>query len=76
MPKVPPKAMSEDEAKIYDLLLRAGPLGAVQIHETLKMGFHRLYPAIDRLKKQDFIQGRKQPGNKLTYELTGLKPTK
>ncbi len=76
MPKVPPKAMTEDEAKIYDLLLRAGPLRAVQIHETLKMGFHRLYPALHRLRKQDFITGRKQPENQLTYELTGLKPTK
>ncbi|MEH2135114.1 helix-turn-helix domain-containing protein [Nostoc sp.] len=68
--------MNEDEAKIYDLLLRAGPLRAAQIHETLHMGFHRLYPALHRLRKQDFVQGRKQPGNKLTYELTGLKPVK
>ena len=68
--------MTEDEAKIYDLLLKAGPLRAVQIYETLRMGFHRLYPALHRLRKQDFIQGRKQPGNQLTYELTGLKPTK
>ncbi|MCC5597978.1 helix-turn-helix domain-containing protein [Nostoc favosum] len=68
--------MNEDDAKIYNLLLKAGPLRAVQIHETLHMGFHRLYPAIERLRKQDFIQGRKQPGNKLTYEFTGLKPTK
>ncbi|MDZ8135119.1 MAG: helix-turn-helix domain-containing protein [Nostoc sp. DedQUE04] len=66
--------MNEDEAKIYNLLLKTGPLRAVQIHETLNMGFHRLYPAIHRLRKQDFIQGRKQPGNQLTYELTGLKP--
>ncbi|WP_334810161.1 hypothetical protein [Nostoc sp.] len=68
--------MNKDEAEIYDLLLRAGPLGAVQIHKTLHMGFHRLYPALHQLRKQDFIQGRKQPGNKLTYELTGLKPAK
>ncbi|MFN6488241.1 MULTISPECIES: helix-turn-helix domain-containing protein [unclassified Nostoc] len=68
--------MTEDEAKIYDLLLRAGPLRAVQIHQTLHMGFHRLYPALQSLRKHDFVQGRKQPGNQLTYELTGLKPTK
>lgn len=66
--------MTEDETKIYDLLLRAGPLRAVQIHEGLKMGFHRLYPALHQLRKQDFIQGRKQFPNQLTYEITGLKP--
>ncbi|MHC5768726.1 MAG: helix-turn-helix domain-containing protein [Nostoc sp.] len=68
--------MTEDEAKIYDLLLLSGPLRAVQIHERLNMGFHRLYPALHKLRKQDFVQGRKQSGNKLTYELTGLKPSK
>lgn len=68
--------MTEDEAKIYDLLLKAGALRAVQIHERLQMGFHRLYPALHQLRKHDFVQGRKQPGNKLTYELTGLKPVK
>jgi sugar-specific transcriptional regulator TrmB len=68
--------MTEDEAKIYDLLLKAGPLRAVQIHETLHMGFHRLYPALHRLRKLDFIQGRKRFPNQLVYELTGLKPSK
>ncbi len=68
--------MNEDEAKIYDLLLKAGPLRAVQIRQTLKMGFHRLYPALHCLRKNDFVQGRKQFPNQLVYELTGLKPTK
>ncbi|MBL1199152.1 MAG: hypothetical protein FWK04_08700 [Nostoc sp. GBBB01] len=68
--------MNKDESEVFNLLKKAGPLRAVQIYETLHMGFHRLYPALHNLRKQGFIQGRKQPGNKLTYELTGLQPPK
>ncbi|MEH2119028.1 hypothetical protein [Nostoc sp.] len=66
--------MTQDESEIFNLLSKTGPLRAVQIHKTLHMGFHRLYPAISRLRKQDFIQGRKQFPNQLVYERTGLKP--
>lgn len=67
---------SKDESEVFNLLLKAGPLRAVQIHQTLKMGFHRLYPALHNLRKEGFIEGRKQCGNKLTYEVTGLKVLK
>ncbi|WP_180267546.1 helix-turn-helix domain-containing protein [Nostoc linckia] len=68
--------MNKDEFEIFNLLLKAGPLRAVQIHQTLHIAFHRLYPALHRLRKEGYVQGRKQPGNKLTYELTGLQPPK
>ncbi len=43
--------MTKDESEVFDLLLKAGPLRAAQIHETLHMGFHRLYQALHQLKK-------------------------
>lgn len=65
--------MTKDETAIYNLLSKAGGLRAVQIHQTLKMGFHRLYPALHQLRKHDFIEGIKE-GSILTYQVTGKAP--
>ncbi len=65
--------MNKDEYEVFNLLQKAGALRAVQIHQTLHMGFHRLYPALHQLKKDGYIQGTKESGQ-LFYELTGLQP--